>query len=177
MKWIIGLGAGCATTIAALALTSSPVRAQSPPMVTITFKLTINGTPAAHDSFGVERQVELCTAPCFGGGHTYTASIPWLKGSSPVQFVFARFIFAGNGTPVPDQKFGQQTVDPNVNRTVSATFTYRASAATVTTPNTGGAVPFALDACLMGSGSAMTILALLHRRRGRRLERGSQPTS
>lgn len=155
MKGILGLVTGCSLVMAALALalTGSPVRAQTPPEVTITLKLTINGTPPSQFSFGVEHEVELCAAPCVGAGHTYTKTLSWLKGSNPVQFVFDRFVFVGNGTPLPDQEFGQQTVIPTSNRTVSASYTFRSASTTIATPSTGSTGPFAV-----GAGPAGTVV-------------------
>jgi hypothetical protein len=153
VKRILGLVAGCSLVMAALALTASPVPAQTPPMVTLTFKLTINGTTPSQYSFGVEHEVLLCAAPCEGGGHTYTKTLSWLKGTTPVQFVFARSVFVGNGTPLPVQEFGQQTVIPTSNRTVSAVYTFRS--ATIATPSTGGAGSFTLGAGLAGAGGTV----------------------
>lgn len=164
MKRITRLVAAAALAAAGLAMLSSPARAQAPPVITITFKLTLNGTVPPQYSFGVEHEVELCAAPCVGGGHTYTKTISWLKGTTPVQFVFARFIFVGSGTPVPDTKFGQQTVIPTANRTVSAFFTFEAPAS-VSAPATGAARSFPAGAGLVAMGSALLLLVVPRRRR------------
>jgi hypothetical protein len=138
MNRCLSLGVGCAFAAAAFAATALPARAANPPTVTITFKLTISGTVPAHDTFGVAQTVLLCQNPCLGGGHTYTATTQWLKDSGPVAFEFVRETRIDHQKPIHDQFFGQTTVNPTADRTVSAFFRYGVAAA-VAVPSTGGA--------------------------------------
>jgi hypothetical protein len=150
--------------VAALALMASPVRAQTPTAVTITFKLSVNGTPPGADSFAVqwgETGLELCNAPCVGGGHTYTQTMIFPAGVTET-FVFIRG--SGHVSPAhPAQMFAKQTVTVASNRTVNATFTYGAAA--ITTPATGSALPVAAGGTIAGSGAALVLLSLRGRRR------------
>ncbi|HEY4869986.1 MAG TPA: hypothetical protein VII79_08270 [Candidatus Dormibacteraeota bacterium] len=175
MKRIISLGAGCALATA-LVMTASPARAQVPPQVTLTFTLTLNGTVPAHDSFSVlwaENGIVLCN-PCTGNGHVYKATMLWPTGSTRITFVFARFGVTPAGTiPSPKQKFGQQTVVPTANRTVSAFYTYGTAATAITTPTTGGAPVFGIAAALLAAGGGTGLLAVRLRRRSSRQRRAT----
>jgi hypothetical protein len=167
MKRIIGLGAGCAL-LTALVMTASPARAQAPSQVSLTFKLTLNGTVPAHDSFSVlwaENGIVLCN-PCAGNGHGYKATTLWPTGSTPATFVFARFGAIPAGTiPSPKQKFAQQTIIPTANRTVSAFYTYGTAAAAIATPTTGSAPVFGIAVALLAGGGGTGLFAVGLRRR------------
>jgi hypothetical protein len=161
MKGLIGLAAGCVLATAAVVMTASPARAQVPPEVTLTFKLTLNGTVPPQNTFLVnwaENGIEMCN-PCTGNGHTYTATMAWPKGTAPVTFVFARF---SSPSSMTKHTFGRQTVVPTADRTVRAFFTY-GTGATVPTPVTGGAPALGVGVALVVAGSG-TVLAVRLRR-------------
>ena len=183
MKRIIGMGAGCAL-VTALVMAASPARAQVPPEVTLTFRLTLNGTVPASDGFSVlwaENGIAFCDSralphanPCKGNGHVYKATMLWPTGSTPITFVFARYGVTPAGTiPSPKQKFGQQTVIPTANRTVSAFYTYGTTAAAIATPTTGGAPAFGIAAALLAAGGGTGLLAVRLRRRTSRQRRAT----
>lgn len=163
MNRLVSLGAGCSLVLAALALTASPVRAQTPLEFTIRFQLTINGQPARGDSFAVkwgETGLVLCQAPCAGGGHTYQQTMLFPKGVTET-FVFVRGF--GPVTPGHDgQEFGQQTLTVASDRTVSTVFTYGAPAAP--TPSTGSA-PSVLSGAMVAGSGALLLLSVRRRRR------------
>jgi len=165
VKGILGLVTGCSLVLAALALTASPARAQTPPEVTITFKLTVNGTPLKGDGFAVqwgETGLELCNAPCAGSGHTYVQPMNFPAGATET-FVFIRG--SGQVTPGhPGQLFGKQTLTAKNDRTVSAFFTYGTAA--IATPSTGSAPPVAYGGTIAGAGAALMLLSLWRRGRG-----------
>jgi hypothetical protein len=165
VKGILGLVTGCSLVMAALALTASPARAQTPPEVTITFKLTVNGTPLKGDGFAVqwgETGLELCNAPCAGSGHTYVQPMNFPAGATET-FVFIRG--SGRVTPGhPGQLFGKQTLTAKNDRTVSAFFTYGTAA--IATPSTGSAPPVAYGGTIAGAGAALMLLSLWRRGRG-----------
>lgn len=165
MKRLLLVVVGCGSVVAALALTASPVRAQTPSAVTITFKLTVNGAPSKVDSFAVqwgETGLELCNPPCVGGGHTYTQTMNFPAGVTET-FVFIRG--SGHVTPAhPAQMFAKQTLTVASNRTVNAIFTYGAAA--ITTPSTGSALLVAYGGAIAGAGAALILLSIWgHRRR------------
>jgi hypothetical protein len=166
VKWILGLVAGCSLVMTALALVASPVRAQTTRQVTITFKLTINGTPLTADGFAVqwgETGVELCIAPCSGGGHTFMRTMTFPAGATET-FVFIR----GSGRVTPDhpgQMFGKQTLTAERDHTVSAFFTYNTAA--IATPSTGSVPPLAYGSAIAGTGAALVLLSLWRPRRMR----------
>jgi hypothetical protein len=178
MKRFIGLGAGCALVTGALLLTASPARADAT-QSTVTFKLTLNGQVPANDSFIADWTngigVLMCsrsgsnvaTPPphCVGGGRTFVATFPFGKNFGPVHFFFLRFNSISNVTGPPKQTFGNQTANPNTNPTVSAVFTYGSATTTVATPSTGSAGLLGIGAGLLGTGTAVTLLALRSRRR------------
>ena len=179
MQRFIRLGAGCALVTAALLVTVSPARAYATGS-TVTFKLTLNGKVPANDSFIADWTngigVLMCsrsgsnvaTPPphCVGGGHTFVATFPFGKNFGPMHFFFfLRFSSNSNVTGPPKQTFGNQTVNPNTNPTVSAVFTYRTATTTIATPSTGSAGPLAIGAGLLGTGGAVTLFALRLRRR------------
>jgi hypothetical protein len=155
---------GCSLVVAALALTASPVRAQTSSAVTITFKLTVNGTPPKADSFAVqwgETGLGLCNAPCAGGGHTYTKTMIFPVGVTET-FVFIRG--SGQVTPArPGQMFAKQTLTVTSNSSVSAFFTYGTAA--IPTPSTGSGLPFAYGGTIAGAGAALVLLSLWRHRR------------
>jgi hypothetical protein len=166
VKRILGLVAGCSLVMAALAVGASPVRAHTTRPVTITFKLTINGTPPTADGFVVqwgETGVELCNAPCSGSGQTFVRTMTFPAGATET-FVFIR----GSGRVTPDhpgQMFGKQTLTAEKDHTVSAFFTY--SSAAIATPSTGSAPPVAYGSALAGTGAALLLLSLWRPRRRR----------
>jgi hypothetical protein len=164
-----------AGTFAAAGLTvaATTALAQGPAQVTVTFKLTINGTPPAHDAFLVkwgETGLQLCT-PCVGAGHTYSGSTPWPKGTA---FVNLRYSRVPNSPSDPTsvfraQDFAHVTLTPEANVTVSAVFTY-GNAAGAPVPSTGRGSAPAPGVALLGGGAALLLLALgllLARRVGR----------
>jgi hypothetical protein len=162
----LGLVTVCSLVAVALAVTASPVRAQTPSEVTFTFRLTINGTPPTGDSFVVqwgETGLALCNAPCTGGGHTYVQTMTFPVGATET-FVFIRG--SGRVTPGhPGQMFGQQTLTANHDRTLRAFFTYGAAA--IATPSTGSAPPLAYGSTIAGAGAALMLLSLWRHRRMR----------
>ena len=164
LKRLLVLAVGCSLVVAALALTASPVRAQTPSVVTITFKLTVNGTPPKADSFAVrwgETGLALCNAPCVGGGHTYTQTMTFPPGVTET-FVFIRG--SGHVSPEhPAQMFAKQTLTVTSNHTVNAMFTYGTAA--ITTPSTGSALPVAYGGTIAGAGAALVLLSLWAYRR------------
>jgi hypothetical protein len=166
VKRILGLVAGCSLVMAALAVVASPVRAQTTRQVTLTFKLTINGTPPRADGFAAqwgETGVELCSAPCSGSGHTFVRTMTFPAGATET-FVFIRS--SGRVTPDhPGQMFGKQTLSVEKDHTVSAFFTY--SAAAIATPSTGSAPPVALGSAITGAGAALVLLSIWRPRRMR----------
>jgi hypothetical protein len=155
---------GCSLVLGALALTASPVRAQTSSAVTVTFKLTVNGAPARADSFSVqwgETGLGLCNAPCAGGGHTYVQTMTFPVGVTEA-FVFIRG--SGQVTPAhPGQMFAKQTLTVKSNSTVSAFFTYGTAA--IATPSTGSALPIAYGGAIAGAGSVLVLLSLWRHRR------------
>lgn len=143
--------------------------AQSPPTtVTVTFELTINGTPALGDSFAVQwgdTGLQVCTAPCSGRGHTYVRTTTFPTGVTET-FVFVRAfrpVTPGN----PGQDFVRRTLTVDSDRTLSAVFTY--GAASVPTPTAGASVPFLYGAAVAGCGVALLLLLPWVRRRSFRL--------
>jgi hypothetical protein len=166
VKRVLGLVAGCSLVMAALAFVASPARAQTTRQVTITFKLTINGTPLKADGFAVqwgETGVELCNAPCSGSGHTFVQTMTFPAGATET-FVFIR----GSGRVTPDhpgQMFGKQTLTAGNDRTVSAFFTYGTAA--IATPSTGSAPSVAFGSAITGAGAALVLLSLWRPRRMR----------
>jgi hypothetical protein len=170
MRRSISLSAGCALAGVALAVSVLPAQAAAAQFVTITFNLTIKGSVPSHDRFGVAGIVSLCSIPCIGGGHRYTATTQWLKDSPRVQFVFDRETLGANGTPSHEQEFAQQTVNPDRNRTISAVFTYQ-TAAPVSTPATGAAPPLGLG--VLGIAAGVATLLLAAQRRTNELATGS----
>jgi hypothetical protein len=165
VKRVFGLVTVCSLVAGALAVTASPVRAQTPSEVTITFRLTINGTTPTGDSFAVqwgETGLELCNAPCAGSGHTYVQTTNFPVGATET-FVFIRG--SGRVTPGhPGQMFGKQTLTVNHDRTLSAFFTYGAAA--IATPSTGSVPPVAYGGTIAGAGAALMLLSLWRRGRG-----------
>jgi len=152
MNRIIGVGGVCALVAAVGAVFAPAAHAQTPLMVTFTFKLTINGTAAKGDGFAVtwgETGLNMCNAPCLGAGHTYVQSMVFPRGVTET-FVFTR-AFHTTGTNISLQKFGTQTLTANEDRTVSAFFDYGSSAA-VATPSTGSMPSVLLGAVVTGSG-------------------------
>ena len=167
MQRIIGLGVGCAVAMTALLLSASPVRAQASAQVTITLQLTVNGTVPAHDSFVASwgtNGVELCPTPCAGGGRTYSARVPWAKGAEPIHVVFLQFRSPSAINAFPAQRFGQQTVIPQGDRTVSAVFTYGSTVATIAAPATGAAPPLAMGVGMVAAGALLMLLSSGRRR-------------
>ena len=166
VKRILGLVAGCSLVMAALAVVASPVRAQTTRQVTITFRLTINGTPLTADGFAVqwgETGLELCNSPCSGSGHTFVRTMAFPAGATET-FVFIR----GSGRVTPDhpgQMFGKQTLTAEEDRTVSASFTYGTGA--IATPSTGSVPPVAYGSAIAGTGAALVLLSLWCPRRMR----------
>jgi hypothetical protein len=152
--------------MAALAFVASPALAQTTRQVTITFKLTINGTPLKTDGFAVqwgESGVELCNAPCSGSGHTFVQTATFPAGATET-FVFIR----GSGRVTPDhpgQTFGKQTLTAGNDRTVSAFFTYGPAA--IATPSTGSTPSVAFGSAITGAGAALVLLSLWPPRRMR----------
>ena len=128
---------------------------------TLTFKLTINGSPPATDGFNVswgETGLSFC-APCSGGGHAYVQTMTFPEGVTET-FNFVRT--TGNVTPAhPGQTFATQTATASGDQTISATFAY--GAGSISTPSTGEAPLLAVGAALIGGG-AVVALALLRRR-------------
>jgi hypothetical protein len=170
MKRLAILGAVCSLVLAAIALTVSTVRAQTPEPSTVTFHLTINGSPPPGDSFTVqwgETGLELCAAPCIGGGHSYIRTMSFPKGVTET-FIFVRAF--GRVTPGhPGQKFGTQAVTVTSDRSVRAFFTYGTT--TVPTPSTGSAPSVQYGATIAGLGAVMVLFSL-RRSRSDRLPRG-----
>jgi hypothetical protein len=173
MKRLIGLVASAALATG-LAMLSSSARAQGSAEVTITLRLTLNGTVPSTDNFFVTfpvNGIQFClkgplpagqsTPPCVGG-QTYVDTLQWPKGTTPVTFRFFRLINLANGG-VSRQRFSQQTVIPTANRTVSAFFTYGA-AASVQAPATGVAAPFPAGAGLVAAGLVLVLLCVPLRR-------------
>lgn len=143
-----------------LAAAASGTLAASPPAVTFSFELTINGTPPATDGFQVkwgETGIDFC-GPCVGGGHTYLRTMTFPQGVTET-FTFVRT--SGNVTPDhPGQTFATQTATATADHTISATFTYA-----VSTPSTGSAPALGVGAALVGTGAAVTGVMLRRRRR------------
>jgi hypothetical protein len=166
LKRVLGLVAGCSLVTAALAVVASPARAQTTRQVTITFKLTINGTPPTADGFAVqwgETGVELCSAPCSESGQTFVRTMTFPAGAMET-FVFIR----GSGRVTPDhpgQMFGKQTLTAEKDHTVSAFFTY--SSAAIATPSTGSVPPMAYGSAMAGTGADLVLLSLWRPRRMR----------
>lgn len=161
--WVLG-------SAIALGAVASPVHAQTPPVVTITFTLTLAGAPSPpQDSFSVEwpeSGVVLCFAPCIpahtrGGGRTYQQSTTFPQGSDRHTFVFVRS--SGSGAR---QEFGRQTVSAQVSHTIRAVFTYRTAATTVGTPSTGAAPSIVSGITLACAGAGLVFVGLRFRRRG-----------
>jgi hypothetical protein len=164
MRRSASLGIACSLVLAALALTASTVGAQTAQLFTVTFQLTISGTPPPAESFSVqwgETGLGLCNAACIGDGHTYTRSMAFPKGASET-FVFIR----GTGRPAtpshPAQHFAAQTLTVTSDHTVSAFFTF--GAATVPTPSTG-APPMLYGATIASSGAVLALFAGRRRHR------------
>lgn len=164
MNRIIGLTGVCAVMAALGAAAAVAAHAQTPTLVTLSFKLTINGTAARADGFAVtwgETGLVMCNAPCVGGGHTYIRTMSFPKGVTET-FVFARSSGTG-GANLSRQQFGRQTVTANQDRAVSAFFDY-GSATTVATPSTGSGPSVPLGAAIAGSGVGLVAVALRRRR-------------
>jgi len=164
VKRIIAVAAGCISLMGLLTLTPSPAAAQTQPtLVTLTFRLTLNGVPSNRDSFAVhwgETGLALCKAPCAGNGHSYAQTMTFPKGVTET-FVFDRA--PGSVTPGhPGQEFGRQTLTANADRTVTAVFTY--GTASVPTPATGSAPAVLYGALFAGVGAAL-IVEFIRRRR------------
>jgi hypothetical protein len=163
MRHINHLVAAGALAGAGLTMASGTAQAQAPAQVTVTFKLTINGTPPAHDAFLVkwgESGLQLC-APCTGGGHTYVQTTPWPKGTAFINLRYSRVpVSASDPTAVfRAQDFAHVALTPEANVTVNAVFTY-GNAAGAVVPSTGGGSASATGPVLLSGGIALLVLAL-----------------
>ena len=164
MNRITRVGGVCALVAAVGAWLAPAVHAQTPTPVTITFKLTINGTAARGDSLDVswgETGQIMCNAPCTGGGHSYVKTMTFPKGATET-FVFTRDSGTA-GTNLSRQHFAKQTVTANEDRSVSAVFDY-GSSTTIAVPSTGSGSPVLLGAAITGLGIGLAGLGLRRRR-------------
>jgi hypothetical protein len=166
VKRIVGSITACTMVVAALVLAVAPGRAAAAAQVSVTFELTINGTPPSGDSFAIawgETGLPLCSPPCQGGGHTYRTTMLFPKGVTET-FAFTRG--SGHVTPAhPAQRFGVQRLTLSADRTISAVFTY--ATPSVATPSAGAGIPVVAGGAVSACGVLLLLVARPRRPRPR----------
>jgi len=188
MRSIRRFVAVAALAAAPVVVLSPAVHAQSAAQVTITFRLTLTGTPPSHDIFLVtfpSNGAQFC-GPCVGG-HTYEVKIPWAKGTEVVPFKFDRETLLGcapigQGSfscPPSDQHiFAQVNVKPTADQTINAFFSYgNVAVANPSVPATGVGTEFLAGAGFIASGAGLFAMGIRRRKQKSTVTKGCERDS